>query len=221
MSNELQELQNEIRPQSESAQALIALSQKPIGDSVVYTAAADMLKDIKGRYKLLDDREKEITRPINASLKAIRDLFRGPKDLLSQAESGFKRSMIAFQRAEEEKRLAAQRAAEELARKERERLERLAEAARKRDDVAKVEQFEQRAAAVVAPIIQAEKPKVAGIATRKRYTFQIVDAAQIPHDYLQPDTIKIGKVVRALGTEANIPGIRVIEEETIASRAFA
>ena len=38
---------------------------------------------------------------------------------------------------------------------------------------------------------------------------EVVDEALIPRDYLMPDEVKIGKVVRATAGSLQIPGIRV------------
>lgn len=216
---ETKDLQHELQPVSEAAQRLLTTASQPITTGGAYAEAADTLKAIKGKLKELDEREKAITRPINESLKAIRDLFRAPKDLLARAEVAFKGGMLTYQRAEEQKRIEAQRVAEDLARKERERLAELARKAGERGATEKAQQFMERAAVVVAPIVQTVAPKVAGIATRKDYTFEIVDAAQLPREYLMPDEQKIRKVVRAMGADTSIPGVRLIEREILAARA--
>lgn len=218
---ETKDLQHELQPVSEAAQRLLTTASQPIIDATGYTVAAKTLKAIKAKSKELDEREKAITRPINESLKAIRDLFRAPKDLLARAEAAFKGGMLTYQRAEEQKRIEAQRVAEDLARKERERLAALAAKAEERGDAYKAEQFTERAAVVVAPIVQTQAPKVAGISTRKYYRPEITDEALIPREYLMPDLVKISKVVRALGSDANIPGVRVVEEVSMSSRAYA
>lgn len=81
----------------------------------------------------------------------------------------------------------------------------------------KAGQLEQRAAAVVAPIIEREVPKVAGLKTREVYKFEIVDASKLPREYLIPDESRIRKVVNALKADANIPGVRVYADKQQAS----
>lgn len=213
------ELQHELQPVSEAARQLLATASQPITSAPEYQSASDVLKTIKAKARELDDRERAITRPINDSLKAIRDLFRAPKALLEQAETAFKLGMLTYQRAEAAKRQEAQRVAEELARKERERLAELARKAEERGAIEKAQAFAERAAVIVAPVVEIAAPKVAGVATRKDYTFEIVDAAQLPRVYLMPDEQKIRKAIRALGPDANIPGVRVIEREILAVAA--
>ena len=88
-----------------------------------------------------------------------------------------------------------------------------------RGDTNKAEKFEQRQAAVSAPVPAAAAPKPAGISTRKVWKFEVTDAAKLPPEYLVPDIKKIGKVVRALQGDTEIPGVRVYSEDTMAVRA--
>lgn len=71
--------------------------------------------------------------------------------------------------------------------------------------------------AVVAPAAPA--PKAEGLSTRQVYSFEIVEEGLLPREYLIPDTVKIGAVVRALKDRANIPGVQVTVKTVVASRA--
>ena len=64
----------------------------------------------------------------------------------------------------------------------------------------------------------ATAPKVKGISTRKKWSFEIVDAAKIPREYLVPNEVAIGGVVRALKGATNIPGIRVVSTDIMSAR---
>jgi hypothetical protein len=216
---ETQQLQRELAPAVTEAEHFLKTANEPINNPIAYEGAATFLKDVKSKFKELDEKEKAITKPINDGLKLIRDMFRKPKDLLTQAETALKRGMVTYQREQERIAAEAQRKADEDVRKERERLAKLEAKAIERGDETKAEQLAERQAAVVAPIIQTEKPKVSGISTRKDYDFEIVDAAKLPREYLMPDDKKIRKVVKALGAEASIPGIRIIERDILAARA--
>lgn len=87
-----------------------------------YKRAAEDLKTIKSRIKELDDKRKELTRPLDESKAAIMDLFRPAIELLKASENITKQMLGNYEaeqeriRKEEEARLA------EIARKERERL---------------------------------------------------------------------------------------------------
>ena len=138
--------------------------------------------------------------------------------------------------AEEAKRLAAERAAakteedeqrakeqEEAAearrQREQDRLhqERLDSEAEQRERTARAETLETRAETVsTAPVATA--PKVKGISTRKKWSFEIVDVDKIPREYLVPNEVAIGGVVRALKGATNIPGVRVVSTDIMSAR---
>lgn len=73
----------------------------------------------------------------------------------------------------------------------------------------KSESLQAQAAQVVAPIVQRAPPKVAGLSFREVAQFEIVDKSKLPLEYLMPDESRIGKVVKALKMDAQIPGVRV------------
>lgn len=77
------------------------------------------------------------------------------------------------------------------------------------------------AASVIAPqaTVQSVAPVVKGIATVTTWAFEVVDAALVPDQYKLIDTAAIGKVVRALGSRASIPGVRVFSNSTLSARA--
>lgn len=182
-----------------------------------YEVAGLELQRVKGAQKRLDDLRKSMTRPLDATKKAIMDFFRGPEEKLARAENGIKRAMIGFQEEQDRKRQEEQRRADELARRERERL---AEQARKASEAGKDERaaiLAQRASSVVAPIVSRAPPKVPGVQTREVWKFAIEDAAKIPREYLAPDESKIRRVVEALKSDTAIAGVRVWSEKSIAA----
>lgn len=141
------------------------------------------------------------------------------------AESGvkaIKRIMSDWDAAQEAIRLAEQRRLEEIARKEAEEQALLdaiaAEEEAKRNGATK-EDAKQEAEAIISqpvyvpPVVLAkETPKVQGLSFRTITKFRIDNEALIPRQYLEPNMVKIGGVVRALKQAANIPGITVYEE---------
>lgn len=186
---------------------------------VEYENAGEELKKVKAAAKRLDEIRKSMTKPIDMAKKAIMDFFREPEAKLQRAEAGIKRAMIAYADEQERIRREEQRKAEEAARKEREKLEAQAAKALASGKVEKAEQLEQRAATVVAPVINREPPKVAGVNTREVWKFEITDAAAVPREYCSPDEKKIRGVVQALKGDAKIPGVRVWSEKSLAAGA--
>jgi hypothetical protein len=216
--------QPELKPE---AKQLIAHTDAILAEAETYKVATaqqfadagDVLKRIKSHQKKLDESESDITRPINAGLKAVRDLFRGPKERAARAESLVKRAMIAFSDEQERIRRVEQAKADELARKERERIEAQAKKAAESGKTEKAEALEQRAATVVAPIIQREPPKVSGVNFRETWKFEVENEELVPREYLSVDEKKIRAVVNALKGGTQIPGVRVYSEKNLAAGA--
>lgn len=82
-----------------------------------------------------------------------------------------------------------------------------------------------------APLVEAEetvKPMIAscdlqtsvsGVSVRSDRKFRIVDEAAIPRAYLSVDEKKIAAIIKALGEQANIPGIEFYEGTVVSVRA--
>jgi colicin import membrane protein len=79
--------------------------------------------------------------------------------------------------------------------------------------------LEEQASSVVAPVLQRDPPKVAGINGRMVPQFEITDASLLPREYLVPDEKKIRGVVNALKQDAKIPGVTVRMVRQIAAGA--
>lgn len=153
----------------------------------------------------------------------------------AEAEARQQRQAAERQRQEEER---ARREAEELrakgAREEAEAKEKQARdaaaAATKAESKAekietraeaKVEQLTAHAESIVAPVVLAEKPKVAGSARRTVWKWRVVDASKVDRKFLQLDETKIGQTVRAMKKDAAdvVGGIEVYDEEDVTIRA--
>lgn len=117
-------------------------------DSVdMYELAAGELQSIKGLQKSVEGQRTAITEPLNAALKGVNALFKGPKEWLEQAETTLKTAMVNFQREQERKRIEEQAALERAAAAERARL---AEEAAAAEAKARAEAEKLRAQAAVA-----------------------------------------------------------------------
>lgn len=129
----------------------------------------------------------------------------------------------AAAKTEEDKRRVAEQeaAAQRRADEEKERLhqERLQAEADERERTARAENLLERADVVTTAPVANTVPKVSGISTRKKWTFEILDITKLPAEYLKPNDTAIGGVVRALKDKTNIPGIRVYTEDVVSARA--
>lgn len=195
-----------------------------------YELAGEELRAIKAKAKALEDKRTALTVPLNQVLRGINALFKDPSDRLAEAETVIKRGMIAYQ-----DRLAAERrAAEEAARK-------AAEAAKPTqieplpfqgvDESAAVAAAEAEAAIMAfASVPVAPAPlKVTGV-SRVKVTLkaEVIDkAALIAHiaqapaylDLVEINASKLNQLAKALGNNLNLPGVKLVEEKSIAARA--
>lgn len=198
--------------------AQVALAYR-VASPIEYANAGEELKKIKAAAKRLDDLRKTMTKPLDAAKKAIMDFFRTPETKLQQAESGIKRAMIAYSEEQDRIRREEQRKADEAARKEQEKLQAQAAKAAASGKVEKAVELETRAATVVAPIINREPPKVAGINMREAWKFEVIDERAVPREFLMVDESKIRKFVSNMKGDTQIAGVRVWSEKNLASGA--
>jgi len=171
--------------------------------------------DIVIRAKVLRkdfDKERTVaTTPFEKTKKAIIAWFQAHDAPLEKVEREIGQQHLAFVRAKQE-----------AARKEQERLEK--QAARRNAAAAEkaiAKGVEPPAPIIPMPTVQAP-PKTVQTAAGKLTTtvtwkYEVVDLAALPDEYKVPDTVKLGKVVRAGVRE--IPGVRIFSVETLGGRS--
>lgn len=184
-----------------------------------YELAASDLGRIKTAQKKVEAMRKKITVPMDEAKQAVMDFFRGPAASLDHAERVLKEAMGSFQYAQRRLAREAQEKADAAAEAERKRLERQAEKAAEGGKEARAQTLSDRAAAVVAPVVQIAVPKVAGISAREIWKFYVTDPALIPREFLMVDEKKIGRVVRTMKSDTKIPGIRIFANSITAVAA--
>ena len=198
----------------------------PIASTDRYQQVADYLKTIKAFQKRVTD----FFRPHkDRALEAHRALCADEKKALDPAltdEAACKRLMLAYDNEQDRIRRDEERTRQDQARRAEE-TRRLAEAAAmeteavETSDQALLEQaLELVEAPVVTPAIPpVEKltPKVTGISYREVWKVRIVNASQIPREYLVVDESKIGQIARAMKGATKIPGIVVYADKQVAA----
>ncbi len=177
-----------------------------------YEEISQKLKEVKGYYKRLDEKEKSFTAPLNQVKSAIIDFFRKPKDTMVKVEAVFKKALDVYDAEQARIAREAQARLDEQARLEREKLEKQAAAAAAKGKTEKADILLTKAALVSAPVVEVQKVVVAGQSTRIDWDFEIVNASEIPREYLMADEVKIRKMVRAFKEDAKIPGIRTFSK---------
>ena len=206
----------EITPEVASKQALTVYDQAKaitVIDNATMSQADELIKSmrlVRKEIGLAFD-------PIIAKAHAAHKEAKAQKDRaelpLIQAEE-FLKPQIKKYLAEQERiriekenelRLQAQKAEEE---------KRLAEAAQLEAEGHKeeAEAVLEKPAPIVMPTVEKTTPKADMRLYRKVWKFRIINEAAIPREYLKPDEIKIGGIVRALKGNCKIAGIEVYEE---------
>lgn len=183
-----------------------------ITDDATYDAAMEIHDTVKVRVKAIEDHRKSITAPINDALGRINDEHKRAKapldaivKLLNDRGSRFIDERAARKAAED------RRAAETLARRQAKAAE---QAMERGEEVTPI-------VAAPAPPSVAVPEKTSRTETttgtwREVVTFKVVDESLLPREYLVPDSVKIGKVVKA-GVE--VPGVERIVNRVRSTRA--
>jgi len=204
--------------EARAQQSLAHAESMSVTNADEYQAAADEVMAIKSKWKEIEDARKALKQPVDEAAKRIQAFFKPPLDFLTKAEGIIKRKMVEWKSEQDRIAREEQRKAEEKARKERERLEREAAKAAAAGREERAEVLRERAEVVVAAPVAPVVPKVGGISERTIWKFEIVDASQLPRQFLMPNEKRIGEYVRAMKSDATIAGVRVYEEIALASR---
>jgi hypothetical protein len=158
---------------------------------------------------------RQVKRDADAQMKKLAASIIDPVTAVVNTLKG----RISTQRAER------QRIAEEAARKAQAELNRKAEqerqAAMKAAEKLKTPELREerlaQAEMIVAPVVQVPvaKPTGSKLATVVTWGFEIVNAGEIPREYMIPDESKIGAVIRASKGSIVIPGVRAVRRESV------
>lgn len=201
-------------------QFLEAARRLNIGSAPDSAAAQTARAQINAEIKRLTAVRMGQTKPLDESKKKIMAFFATPLSLLEEALGLYGQKIIAYNEIEAERARKVQAKLDAESAKERARLQAISEAARAKGQEDKAEAFENRAAAVVAPIIRTEAPKVAGTQFREVWKHEVTDPTKINAPFMEPSDVKIGQVVRSMKQDAVSvvgPGLRVWAEKIIAS----
>jgi len=174
--------------------------------------ANEFLKTVKAFQKQLDDFfDENINRLHKAhkEAKAQKTQFEEP---LNRAEKTVKEEIKKYLVEQDRIRIEAEE-------KEREEKERKFEEARELEKEGKKEEAEQireKETALATPLPPVVKTE--GTSLRKHWTWEEEDPDKIPRKYYILDRLEINRIVREQKAKTNIPGIRVFQEATVATR---
>lgn len=181
---------------TQASKALQAVVELEINTTTDYAKADEMLGKIKTVGKMIKTKKEEITKPINDSLRKIRELFKPIETTHEEAEVIIKKKMIDF-RIAEEARLEAEKA----------------------KIIKKVETGYIKPETAVSKIgtvgdVKSNLKEV-GVKTSVRTLrkIRIVNEADVPREYMTPDLEKIKEAMLKGGI--NIAGCEIYEEKII------
>ena len=197
------ELKSEASTVQERARAVV------INDTATYQEAGQFLLNIKALRKKISEFCDPV---ISLAYKTHREAVAKKNEMeapLLEAEKLLEPKRKQYIRAEEEKRRTEELRiqAEERKKAEDARLaEAISLAAQGRK--AESERVIEMPIVTIPVVLPTEIPKIKGLSKPITYwKFKIVDPKLIPREYMCPDEVKIGQLVRALKNATNIPGI--------------
>lgn len=238
----MQALVESSRPESDSdttalREAAASMAERAralqIVDDATLTDANALGSDVASTLRSVEKRRKFFVEPLNNHVKTINELFRKMCEPLKSADEQLRRKILAFRAAEQERIDDARREAEAKAREEARKAQEkaaAAEAARIAGDNRKAAQLERAAekaqsvaesTATTAAVLLGAGPAKSMDAgdgaknkTSRVWRFEVVDAAQVPRQFLAVDEKSIRAAVAQGARE--IPGVRIFETEQLA-----
>ena len=169
-------------------------------------------------YKMSDFKRRE-REAAEAEERKINEERRRAAEKEAEAKRKEAEAQAAEERKKREKEIAEAQKSGEVKKREAERLKK--EAA---EQEARAKRQAEEEARIAAANVQDVKvlpstPKVAGIRGRVNWRFRIVNADLIPRQYLIPDEVSIGQMVRnakdKAKAEKSCPGIEVYSEDAV------
>jgi len=181
-----------------------------------YEQSIDVLKKIKLQIKELEDERKKITAPLDATKKAVMDLFRKPLTALEGAEEIIKRSAFAFVQKQEQARLDEEKKLRDKAEMERLMLEE--EIAKNQAKGIETVNLEEKKADIITPTLQSNVTKISGTFVKKTWRAKVVDFSKLPDLYKLPNDKLLNSFAVETKGAGEIAGIEFYQEEQLISR---
>jgi len=184
----------------ESGAALIAMANHHgVENQTEADEANEILKKITHGLKLMEEKRKSFTAPLNQSLKEINETFKQMALPVNAAKTALSDRLMSWRR-QEQARIDEERA---KAVREEERRRKIQEAHAAKGHVVKED---------ITPVVKPIPFSVNDTTkVQLRWTYEIEDDTKIPRDYLTVNGPAITQAVRA-GVR-DIPGVKIFQKE--------
>ena len=176
-----------------------AVNSLKISDPKSLDGAITILSGIKSVAKEITARKKEITDPLNLSLRSARALFAPLEDAYKKAETNVKGKMVVYNREIEDARLEAE--AKEAAKVERGSI--------------KIETAAKHLEKTPEAKTHVNSNGGGSMTIKKVKTFKVVDITKIPYEYLKADEVAIRVAMRK---DIELPGVEYSLEDSVSAR---
>ena len=203
----------------------IKTARKALADRLDPTikAAHQVHRNLCGLKSQIDEPLEDAERIVKGKIGRYQD------EQLRVRREAEEAARAAARKIEENQRLAEAQRLEAIAVQARIEAQALAEAGKTREaEHLRAEAANRQAQAdavidapmAVVTVAIPPPPKLEGVSRRENWKFRIVDKALIPLEYMLPDEGSIGKVVRALKSQTNIPGVEVFAETVVSAQSY-
>lgn len=166
--------------------------------------AIEYCAQTKIRIDLLETARTRLVKPLNDHVKMINAEFKSVTGPMEEAIKSVKLGMSAYRRSEDMKAAEEQKAV----------LEQEAKLAARQGDVDGLHEIAKAHAEVEAVAPSIVRTQTGKASYRTDPMFEIVDASQIPREFLMPDEAKIKAFARETKGSGTIQGVRIWNEET-------
>jgi hypothetical protein len=181
------------RATTEATGTLGAAKELEINSDEDLAFIAEILADIKGQNKRLEEMKKSATSPLNDSLKTIRSWFAPAQDRFAEIERILKAKIVIYHERLEIERKRAIAAI---------------------DDAATSAEI----GAALAVLHSTEEPeRPAGLSVRELWTYEVIDYHAVPRHFMCINEALIKHVIGS-GTR-EIPGLRIYATKSVASKS--
>lgn len=173
----------------------------------------EIIKTIKTRYAELEEKRKELTKPLDAVKKQLMDLFKTPLETLNKAETILREKCKAYELEQEKIRKENELRIRIMIEKEKEKIEEQIEKAKEKGNFAKVDYLTEKANNLIAPVFVSNVDKVTGVSNLIDYWYaRVIDFKALPDEYKLADHRKLDAIAKATKGTQPIAGVVYYKE---------